>query len=101
MKDKFVIDNKLARELIITLTLILGFMNLYWLHWVVGVVYLIVSIGLVIYGTKNKKVFIASRFWILVLPFLGIINGPSKIMWFLAFLLTSWIASKNAFVKNE
>lgn len=101
MVDKFIIKNELARELIMGITLILGFMNLYWIHWAIGVTYLIISIGLVVYGTKNKKILIASRFWILVLPFLGVINGPSKIMWFLAFLLTSWIASKNAFVKKK
>ncbi len=95
------IKNELARGILLVIVLALGFLNTYWVHPLLGTVYLLVSV-ILLAGAKytgTKELMIASRFWILVLPFIGVLNGPQKVGWFLAFLATSWIASKNAFEK--
>ncbi len=95
------IRNELARGILLVIVLALGFLTTYWVYPLLGTVYLLVSI-ILLAGAKytgRGELLIASRFWILVLPFIGVLNGPQKIWWFLAFLVTSWIASKNAFEK--
>ncbi len=97
------IENKYARALLMVIVLGLGFANLYWLNTILAIGYLTTSILMLAYleVKKNKTVLVISRFWILVLPFLGVLNGPSKLGWFLAFLAASWLASKNAFEKRK
>ncbi len=95
------IRNELARGILLVIVLALGFLNTYWVHPLLGTIYMLVSFILLAGAkyTKERKLLVASRFWILVLPFIGVLNGPQKVGWFLAFLITSWIASKNAFEK--
>ena len=98
------ISNEHAKFLLMGITIFLGAMNLYFLNMILADIYFIVAIGFMIAekrGKVDKNTKIASRFWILVLPFLGVFNGPSKLGWFLAFLFTSWLASKNAFKEKN
>ncbi len=100
-EKRFVIEKGLARKALLAMVLILGFINLMWLSIALAWIYGIVSIGLLIAENTSKRFKVASRFWVLVTPFIAILNGPQKLGWFLAFLATSWLASKNAFNTNE
>ena len=96
------IENSMARNLLLATVIILGFAIVYWINSILGAFYGLVSLGLLAWQkkTNDKKILVASRFWILVFPFIGVLN-PSKLGWFLAFLVTSWLASKNAFPKKS
>ena len=96
------IKNELARELLLAIVILIGTLIVYWVNEILRIAYLLVSLVLLVWQRKvrDKKILIASRFWILVFPFIGVLN-PSKLGWFLAFLVISWLASKNAFPKKE
>ncbi len=92
------ISKRNAQIAMLFLVIGLGAVVVYWVNWILALAYVLVSAIMLVY--PNERARVASRFWILIFPFIGVLN-PSKLGWFLAFLVVSWVASKNAFEKEK